>query len=61
MGLALDEPQGKDLKIVNGIEIIAEDRILNYLGGIQIDYISNEYGEGFSITPAYSVGGSCSC
>lgn len=60
LGLALDEPNEKELQVINEIEIMVEDRIINYVGEAKIDYISNQNGEGFVIIPTTS-GGSCSC
>ncbi len=57
LGLALDEPKKDEIKTINGIDIMIEDKILNYIGETKIDYISNENGEGFAIIPA--SGGSC--
>jgi len=56
--LALDEPEEDQVHLINGVRIMVEERILNYLGDVQIDYISNEYGEGFAIIPE-NAGGSC--
>ncbi|PMP71944.1 MAG: Fe-S cluster assembly protein HesB [Calditerrivibrio nitroreducens] len=56
--MVLDEPKEEQVHLINGVRIMVEDRILNYLGDVQIDYISNEYGEGFAIIPENS-GGSC--
>jgi Fe-S cluster assembly iron-binding protein IscA len=56
LGLALDEPIEDQLKIINEIPIMVEDRILNYLADVHIDYVANEMGEGFAIIPSNSFG-----
>jgi Fe-S cluster assembly iron-binding protein IscA len=57
LGLALDEPKKDEIKTINEIDIMVEDKILNYIGDTKIDYIMNEHGEGFAIIPAH--GSSC--
>lgn len=56
--MALDESKNADQTYtVNEIDLMIDERVLPYTEGSQIDYISNAYGQGFSIAPA--GGGSC--
>jgi len=56
--LTLDESKNeKQLYTVNDIDLLIDDNVLPHAKESQIDYISNSYGEGFSIAAA--AGGSC--
>ena len=58
LGLTLDESKNeKQLYTVNDIDLLIDDNVLPHAKESQIDYISNSYGEGFSIAAA--AGGSC--
>jgi Fe-S cluster assembly iron-binding protein IscA len=58
LGLALDEPGEDDSTLhLNGIEILAEKKLLPYLEGQLIDFINSRYETGFSISPEH--GSSC--
>ena len=58
MGLTLDESKDeKQTYIVNEIDLLIDDNVLPHTKESQIDYISNSYGQGFSIAPA--MGNSC--
>ena len=58
MGLALDELKKEEqVYTVNEIELMIDESVLPYTKGNEIDYISNAYGQGFSISP--TLGGSC--
>ncbi|MEA3545688.1 MAG: hypothetical protein U9R69_10795 [Thermodesulfobacteriota bacterium] len=58
MGLTLDESKNeKQTYTVNEIDLMIDDNVLPHTKGSQIDYISNSYGQGFSIAPA--AGSSC--
>nr|WP_321370542.1 type 4 pilus major pilin [uncultured Desulfuromusa sp.] len=62
MGLTLDESKKEEeAYTINEIEILIDKNVLPHTKGNQIDYISNSYGQGFSIAPAAgSSCGSCS-
>jgi len=50
MGLALDEPQADEKSIqVDGLDLLITDEIKRYADMSTVDYISNEYGEGFTV------------
>ncbi|RLB70839.1 MAG: hypothetical protein DRH07_07765 [Deltaproteobacteria bacterium] len=56
--MTLDESKNeKQLYTVNDIDLLIDDNVLPHAKESQIDYISNSYGEGFSIAAA--AGGSC--
>lgn len=58
MGLALDEPkEDEQIHTINEVELLIEENVLGYTEGNEIDFISNERGEGFAIGPV--GGGSC--
>lgn len=58
LGLALDESKNEDQTYtVNEVELMIDDSVLPYTKGNEIDYISNAYGQGFSIAP--TMGGRC--
>ena len=64
MGLTLDESKKEDeLYTINEIELLIDENVLPHTKESQIDYISNAYGEGFSIAPVggNSCGSGCSC
>jgi Fe-S cluster assembly iron-binding protein IscA len=57
LGLTLDESKDeKQLYTINEIELLIDDNVLPHAKESQIDYISNSYGEGFSIA---ATSGSC--
>ncbi|MFK5925245.1 MAG: hypothetical protein QM483_01315 [Desulfuromusa sp.] len=60
--MTLDESKDeKQLYTVNEIKLLIDDNVLPHAKESQIDYISNSYGQGFSIAPAAgSSCGSCS-
>jgi len=50
--LALDElKKDEQIVLINEIELIIDASVLPYTKGSEIDYISNPYGQGFSIAP----------
>lgn len=52
LGLALDElKKDEQIVLINEIELIIDASVLPYAKGNEIDYISNPYGQGFSIAP----------
>jgi len=56
--LTLDESKNDEPSYtVNEIDLMIDENVLPYTKGNEIDYISNAYGQGFSIAP--SMGGSC--
>jgi hypothetical protein len=55
LGLALDEPNDKEIIKADGIDILAADDIRIYADACLVDYTSSVYGEGFTI----STGSSC--
>lgn len=58
LGLTLDESKNeKQLYTINEIDLLIDDNVLPHAKESQIDYISNSYGQGFSIAPA--VASSC--
>ena len=57
MGMALDEPQKNEQPLqVNGIDVLADDSIRQYLEGTVIDYVKRPDAEGFIIEAS---GGCC--
>lgn len=62
LGLTLDESKKEEeAYTINEIEVLIDNNVLPHTKGNQIDYISNSYGQGFSIAPtAGSSCGSCS-
>ena len=64
LGLTLDESKKEDeLYTINEIELLIDENVLPHTKESQIDYISNSYGEGFSIAAigGSSCGSGCSC
>jgi len=63
--LTLDESKDeKQLYTINEIELLIDDNVLPHAKESQIDYVSNSYGEGFSIAAIGGGGGcgsGCSC
>ncbi|MBD1401384.1 hypothetical protein ICT70_11940 [Pelobacter sp. M08fum] len=58
MGLALDELQvSRQVHTINDINLLIEESVLPFTQDRQINYIDNEYGQGFSIGAA--SGASC--
>ena len=58
LGLTLDESKNeKQLYTINEIDLLIDENVLPHAKESQIDYISNSYGEGFSIAAA--AGNSC--
>ena len=58
LGLALEESKNEgQLYTINEIELMIDPSVLPHTKGNQIDYINNDYGQGFSIAP--TMGGSC--
>ncbi len=58
LGLTLDESKNeKQLYTINDIDVLIDENVLPHAKESQIDYISNSYGEGFSI--AATAGSSC--
>ena len=58
MGLALDEPNENDNKmILDGVELLAEKSLDSFLEGQLIDFVESGYRKGFVISPEY--GSSC--
>lgn len=58
MGLALDETKNDEQTYtINEVDLMIDEKVLPYTKGNEIDYISNAYGQGFSIAPV--GGGSC--
>jgi len=56
--LTLDESKNDEQSYtVNEIDLMIDENVLPYTQGNEIDYISNAYGQGFSIAP--SAGSSC--
>ncbi|MFO7765780.1 MAG: hypothetical protein R6V33_05055 [Pelovirga sp.] len=56
MGLALDELQeNQQVYTVNDIDLLIEESILPFTSDRQVNYIDNEYGQGFSISAASSA------
>ncbi len=50
MGLALDELQeNQQVHTINEIDLLIEESILPFIQDRQVNYIDNEYGQGFSI------------
>ncbi|SEA52923.1 hypothetical protein SAMN05660420_02330 [Desulfuromusa kysingii] len=59
MGLTLDELKSDEkIYTINEIEILIDNTVLPHTKENQIDFISNTYGQGFSIAPV--TGSSCS-
>jgi Fe-S cluster assembly iron-binding protein IscA len=57
--LTLDESKNEEQTYtVNEVELMIDENVLPYTKGNEIDYISNAYGQGFSIAPTMG-GGSC--
>jgi Fe-S cluster assembly iron-binding protein IscA len=64
--MALDELQADDeVKDFNGIRYIVNKDLFNQVEPINVDFIENEKGSGFTISSNLSkeasCGGSCSC
>jgi len=58
LGLALDELQdNQQTHTINDIDLLIEESILPFTQDRQVNYIDNEYGQGFSIGAA--SGASC--
>jgi Fe-S cluster assembly iron-binding protein IscA len=58
LGLALDELQeNQQVHTINEIDLLIEESILPLTQDRQVNYIDNEYGQGFSIGAA--SGASC--
>ncbi|MFO7813571.1 MAG: hypothetical protein R6V21_11430 [Pelovirga sp.] len=58
MGLALDELQeNQQIHTINNIDLLIEESVLPFTQDRQVNYIDNEYGQGFSIGAA--SGASC--
>jgi Fe-S cluster assembly iron-binding protein IscA len=67
--LALDEPKDTDQKFdFEGLSVVVDKGLLTTTGGITIDYVSEGWRAGLSITPkkplkaapgAFSCGGDC--
>ncbi|MCK4502334.1 MAG: hypothetical protein KAU22_04815 [Desulfuromonadales bacterium] len=56
MGLTLDESKNEDQTYtINEVELMIDENVLPHTKESQIDYVSNSYGQGFSIS---AVGGS---
>ena len=48
MGMALDEPDDDETPVkVNGIGVLVSEPVQPYVIGTTIDYIKEDYGEGF--------------
>lgn len=59
MGLALEELKEEEkVHTINEIDMLIDENVVAYTENNQIDYISNEQGQGFAIGP---VGGSNCC
>jgi len=57
LGLTLDESKNESqVYTINEVELLIDKKVLPHTKGNQIDYISNSYGQGFSIAP---VAGNC--
>jgi Fe-S cluster assembly iron-binding protein IscA len=57
MGMALDEPTANEQPIdVNGVGILISDEERPFVEGAKVDYVKDEYREGFTIARA---GASC--
>jgi Fe-S cluster assembly iron-binding protein IscA len=53
LGLALDEPKEKDLKLhVNDVEVLMEEQVKPFTTGQVLDYLNSSAGSGFVIVPA---------
>ena len=51
MGMALDEPQESEKPVqINGVGILISEDDMLYVDGTIIDYITQSYNEGFTIT-----------
>ena len=65
LGLALDEPKDEDDVFDNGgVTYLIEKSLFNQIKPVQIDYVTDERGSGFSISANLSQEnscGSCSC
>ncbi|MCK5913473.1 MAG: hypothetical protein KAG12_06310 [Desulfuromusa sp.] len=59
--MTLDESKNeKQLYTINEVELLIDDNVLPHAKESQIDYISNSYGQGFSIAAVAGCGSSCS-
>jgi len=55
LGIALDELKNDDIKVTaNGINIVYNAEIEDYINGCEIDFTENFYGKGFSIQTGHS-------
>jgi Fe-S cluster assembly iron-binding protein IscA len=53
MGMALDEPTAKEQPFqVNGIGILVADDERPFIEGATVDYVKDDYREGFTIVAA---------
>ena len=58
LGLVLDELKDeKETVAVNGIDLMIAENVVSFTEGHEIDYIKNDYAQGFSIAP--TTGGCC--
>lgn len=49
MGLALEEPEEKDIVEIDGLSLMMTDSIQSYSEGQVLDFINDERGSGFVI------------
>lgn len=65
MGLTLDESTENDTKVdFEGFSVVAEQRVIDEISGVNIDYRDSPGGSGFVIRPGNfdnSGCGGCSC
>ena len=54
MGLALEEPEEKDVLEIDGLSLMMTDVIQGYSEGQVLDFINDERGSGFVIKAAQS-------
>ena len=51
LGLALEEPDEKDLLEINGLSLMMDETVRGFSEGQLLDFIDNKHGHGFIIQP----------
>ncbi len=60
--MALDEPKdGDEIIEEEGFKVVAEKRLVQELGGIDVTYRNIGFGGGFVIRPKSDYAGGCGC
>jgi Fe-S cluster assembly iron-binding protein IscA len=53
LGLALDEPNEKEMVQANGLGVLIAEELRGFATGSQVDYETSIYGDGFTIHTGY--------